>query len=102
MKYLVDKFSMNMFIEDDLIFKRHKLDEEEFMYLTQDAYSCVASEDIANILGVAFNPEYVRARVGDIIFVANMHKGVLEFYCIQVCPNTHPLLRTTEAVEELI
>ena len=101
MKYVVDKFSMEMFPEPNLLFIRHELAEEEFYALIEDAYSCVWAEDIAKILGVACNKDYVKARVGDIILVAQMSHGVLKYYCVQVCKNHHPLLRTEEA-EELI
>lgn len=104
MKFIVSTFSPSMFLEPDFDLRWHKLSEEEFQALSFDAYSCVGYEDVATILNVAYNKEAVKARVGDILLLAQLSKGNMEYYCIQVCPSEFPLLRTDEiyADEEMI
>ena len=85
-----------MFIEQDFDLKWHRLSEEEFHALIFDAYSCVGYEDVATMLNVAYNPESVKARVGDILLLADLNKGKLEYWCIQICPSESPLIRTEE------
>ena len=85
-----------MFIETDFDLKWHRLSEEEFQALMLDGYSCVGYEDVATMLNVAHNEEAVKARVGDILLLADLNKGKLVYWCIQICPAETPLLRTEE------
>lgn len=103
MKFVVNKFSMNMFIDSDLLFVRHELSYEEFQALLkgEDVQICIGAEDVAKVLNVECNPQSVHARAGDVLLLAQMNQDALRFYCIQVCKNTHPLLRD-EVVEEVI
>ena len=85
-----------MFIDRDFDLRWHKLSEDEFHALALDAYSCVGYEDVATMLNVAHNKEAVKARIGDTLLFAQLSKGNLEYYCIQVCPSEFPLVRTEE------
>lgn len=96
MKFIISTFSPKMFIETDFDLKWHRLSEDEFMALIYDAYSCVGYEDVAGMLNVAHNKEPVKARTGDILLLADLSNGVLEYYCIQVCPSETPLVRAEE------
>ena len=104
MKFIISTFSPKMFIDKDFDLRWHSLTEDEFYALIYDAYSCVGYEDVAKILNVAYNKEPVKARIGDILLLADMSNGTLEYYCIQVCPSEFPLVRTEElyADEEMI
>ena len=80
----------------DFDLKWHSLSEDEFQALAYDSYSCIGAEDVAKLTGFAYNKEPVRARVGDLLLLADWDNGSLMFYCIQVCPSETPLLRTDE------
>ena len=105
MKFITSTFNPNkMIVGDEYDLRIHKLTEEEFHALMLDAYSCVGYPDVALMLNVAHNKEPVKARVGDIILLADMNNGKLEYSCIQVCPSEFPLLREDELIidEEMI
>lgn len=80
----------------DFDLKWHSLTEEEFQAIGLDAYSCIGAEDVANLTGFAHNKEPVRARIGDILLLADYDNGVLVYWRIQVCESESPLLRTEE------
>ena len=85
----------------------HKLTEEEFKALAYDAHSCINQQNLANILGVEYNPEHISLRLNDVLLVAHLKgKGrlhpysdelpsdmLLEFYCYQVMETSTPLIR---------
>jgi len=96
MKFIISTFSPKMFIEADFDLKWHRLSEDEFQALIYDAYSCVGYEDVAGMLNVAHNKEPVKARTGDILLLADLSNGVLEYWCIQICPSESPLVRAEE------
>jgi hypothetical protein len=104
MKFIISTFSPTMFLESDFDLRWHKLTEEEFQALAYDGYSCVGYPDVAKLINVAYNREPVKARVGDILLLAQLSNGTLEYYCIQVCPSEFPLIRADElyADEEMI
>ena len=104
MKFIISTFSPNMFMAKDFDLKFHRLTEDEFQALSYDAYSCVGYEDVAQALNIAYNKETVKARPGDILLLAQMNNGNLDFYCIQVLESEAPLLRTDELIldEEMI
>ena len=96
MKVIISTLSPSMFIATDFDLRWHKLTEEEFQALSYDAYSCVGYKDVATMINVAYNKEPVKARPGDILLLAQLSNGNLEYYCIQVCPSEFPLVRTEE------
>jgi hypothetical protein len=96
MKFIISTLSPKMFLESDFDLRWHTLTEEEFQALILDAYSCVGYEDVALMLNVAHNKEPVKARAGDILLLADLSNGNLEYYCIQVCPSETPLVRAEE------
>lgn len=96
MKFIISTLSPSMFIATDFDLRWHKLTEEEFQALSYDAYSCVGYKDVATMINVAYNKEPVKARPGDILLLAQLSNGNLEYYCIQVCPSEFPLVRTEE------
>lgn len=104
MKFIISTFSPSMFVQSDFDLRWHRLSEDEFQALMLDSYSCVGYEDVATMLNVAHNKEPVKARVGDILLLAQISNGKLEYWCIQVCPSETPLLRTEELLidEEMI
>ena len=105
MKFIVSTFNPNkMIIEDNFDLEVRELEEDEFLALCLDAYSCVGYEDVALMLNVAHNKEPVKARIGDVILFADMNKGVLEYSCIRICPPVTPLIREDEYLieEEMI
>ena len=97
MKFIVSTFNPNkMVIDDNFDMEKRQLSEDEFLALCFDAYSCVGYEDVALMLNVAHNKEPVKARIGDIILLADMNKGALEYCCIRICPPATPLYREEE------
>lgn len=105
MKFITSTFNPNkMVLDKDFDLRVHTLTEEEFHALILDAYSCVGYEDVAIMLNVAYNKEPVKARIGDIILLADMNKGTLEYKCIQITPSEFPLVREDEYLidEEMI
>ena len=104
MKFIISTFSPKMFLESDFDLKWHRLSEEEFQGLMLDAYSCVGYEYVATMLNVTHNKEPVKARPGDILLLADLINGKLDYWCIQVCPSESPLLRTEEIdyIDEMI
>ena len=90
-----------MIMAKDFDLRWHRLSEDEFQALAYDAYSCIGAEDVAKNTGFAHNVEPVRARIGDILLLADYDKGTLVFYCIQVCASETPLFREDE-IEEMI
>ena len=98
MKFIISTFSPKIFslIVSDFDLKWHRLNHDEFMAAIYDAYSCVGYEDVANILNVTHNKEPAKARIDDWLFLADMSNGVLEYWCIQICPSESPLVRAEE------
>ena len=74
----------------------HRLSEDEFKVLIKDAYSCVGYTDVADILGIEYNKEPVKARPGDVLYVANLQQGNLKFYCVRVVECKSDLVREYE------
>lgn len=101
MKFIVSSLSPNMFPKVDFDLKWHHLSEDEFQALAYDGYSCVGAEDIAEAIGFAYNKEVVKSRIGDVLLLVQLSKGVLRFYCIQVCESSSPLLREEEIYAEI-
>lgn len=113
MKFIGTSWSPNMisFNEWDMIC--HELTEEEFYFLSNDAFSCINHKGLAKILNVAYNPEHIHLRPGDVLLVAHLKGGrlpdnaeelsknvVLEFYCYQILESSAPLIREKIAMEE--
>lgn len=96
MKFIISKFSPKMIIGNDYDLAWHTLSEDEFHAVAVDGYSCIGQEDIAKLTGFAFNKEPVRARIGDILLLADWDNGALTFYCITVHESETPLYRTDE------
>ena len=97
MKFIVSSLSIpGMFVGKNFDLKVHELSEDEFQVLAYDGYSCIGQEDIAQATGFVLNREPVKARIGDILLLAQLYNGVLKFYCIQVLKSTTPLLREEE------
>ena len=80
--------------------KFHELNEDEFQTLGYDAYSCIGHEDIAKLTGFAYNKDPVHARVGDVLLLAQMYRGSIRYYCIQVVESDAPLFREEELFSE--
>ena len=98
MKYITTSISLSMVQSNDYDLEIHRLSEDEFKVLIKDAYSCVGYQDVADILGIEYNKEPVKARPGDILYVANLQQGTLKFFCVRVVENKNELLR--EYIEE--
>ena len=110
MIFITTGWSENMLIEDHYIFDFHEIDEEMFRKLSNDAHSCINKPNLAQILGVKFNPEHVQLRPGDSLLKVQIKGGklspydeelpdnvVLEFYCYTVFdPNTHVIIEKNE------
>ena len=96
------------------LFDCHKISEKEFQMWSFDAYSCINKKNLATILNVAYNPEPVQLRPGDILLVAHLKGGrlpdhanelnekvILEYYCYRVFdPNTHVIYEKEEILME--
>lgn len=104
MKFIISGISMNLFQDKDFDLKIHELSEDEFQAIAYDAFSYIGQQDVADATGFAYNRESFKARVGDILLLAQIYHKTLRFYCIQVCPSETPLLREEEldAFEEMI
>jgi hypothetical protein len=102
MKFIISNLSPKMFpINEDFDLRVHHLTEDEFQALAYDGFSCIGHEDIANLTGFAYNKENVNTRIGDVLLLAEMNKGSLRFYCIQVVESNSPLLREEELYAEI-
>ena len=86
MKFIISSLSPGMVEYGDFMLAFHEVSDKEFQALCYDGYSCVSHQDIADAINVAHNKETVHARPGDILLHANLERGVLKFYCIQVLP----------------
>lgn len=93
MKWIVSAFTPSLHLNKSLTFDFDPLDEDEFRWLIQDAYSVVRHKDIAKILGVAHNEEYIKARPGDIIFIAYYVNTELHFGMYRVREADKPMSR---------
>jgi hypothetical protein len=99
MKFIVSSLSPSMVHLPDFAWVFHEVNEEEFQALCFDAYSCVGHQDIADSLSVAHNKEPVHARPNDVLLYANLERGVMKFYCIQVLQTWSILQREIEKGE---
>ena len=100
MKYITTSISLSMVQSNDYDLEIHRLSEDEFKVLIKGAYSCVGYEDVADILGIEYNKEPVKARPGDILYVANLQQGTLKFYCVRVVESNSELIRQYEIQDE--
>ena len=101
MKFIISSYSPNMVQANDFSLDWHEVTEEEFQNLIYDGYSCVGHKDIADAINVAYNKEPVRARIGDVLFYANLERGVMKFYCIVVMQSIRELVREEEIYGEI-
>ena len=104
MNFIISSLSMSMFLDKRFDLQVNELDKDEFMALAKDAFSCIGQEDIANLLGFAFNREPVKARIGDNLLLAQTYRGVLRFYCIRIVEPLAPIYTEEEIYieEEMI
>ena len=101
MKFIVSSLSPFMFYDKDFDLKFHSLTEEEFQAIAYDGYSCIGQRDVANLTGFAYNKESVKCQAGDVLLLAQLYKGQLRFYCIQVLESSSPLIREDEIYAEI-
>ena len=105
MKFIISRYSPKMIMASQFTADWNELSEDEFQAIAYDAYSCIGAEDVANITGFAYNKEPVRARIGDILLLADYDNGTLVFWCIHIRHCDRPLSRTDELeymTEEMI
>ena len=104
MKFIISSLSPSMFTHKDFDLKFHELTEEEFQALALDGFSHIGHEDIAKATGYAYNKDPVYARIGDVLLLAQVYRGSLRFYCIQVVESDTPMFREEELLidEEMI
>lgn len=93
MKFIISSISPAMFIDKNYALLVHELTEDEFQALAYDGISHIGHEDIAAITNYAYNKTPVQARIGDILLMAQMYRGAMQFNCIQVVENPIPLMR---------
>lgn len=84
MNYITTSISLSMVQSNDYNLKIQRLTSDEFKLLIDGAYSCVGYQDVADILGIEYNKEPVKARPGDILYVANLQQGNLKYYQVEV------------------
>ena len=106
MIFISSSWSETMLVGNNTIANIHKIDEDLFKKLAVNAHSCIDKRNLANILGVEFNPEHVQLRPGDALLKVLIKGGklspydeelpnnvFLEFYCYTVFdPNTHVIM----------
>ncbi len=113
MKFIGNSWSPNMISFSQWDMLCHKLTEEEFTFLSYDAFSCINHRGLAKILNVAYNPEPIKLRPGDVLLVAHLRGGhlpshaeelsedvILEFYCYQIKESSAPLIREEICMED--
>ena len=100
MKFIISNLSPNMFQEKEFDLKFHELTEDEFQAIALDGFSHIGHEDIATITGFAYNKDPVHARIGDVLLLAQMHRGNIRYYCIQVVESDAALFREEELIIE--
>lgn len=93
MKFITNTFSLNMLVNTNVDLLNHELSEDEFQALCYDAESCIGDKEIADTLNLRYNPEGIKARVGDIILTAYYRAGNLSFNCMQIVEKETPLVR---------
>jgi len=96
MKFIISRYSPKMVMAQDFTEDWHRLSEEEFQAIAYDAYSCIGAEDVAKLTGFAYNKEPVRARIGDVLLLADWDNGTFVFWCITIRQCDNPLLREEE------
>ena len=104
MKFIISGIGMGIFLNPSFSLDVDEISEEEFQAIGYDAYSCIGQKDIAEVTGFAYNKEPVKARVGDILLIANKYSGVLRFHLARIRESDNPLLREEELLieEEMI
>ena len=107
MKFIISSNSPKMWPKNkDFDLKVHHLSEDEFHALAYDGFSHIGHEDIAELTGFAYNKDPVHTRIGDVLLLADMDRGALRFYCIQIVESDTPLIREEELeyqeIEEMI
>ena len=100
MKYIVSSLSPGMLPSKDFDTEWRHLEEDEFQFIANDAYSCIRAKEIANVTGFEYNPELVKCRIGDVLLLIEMYKGVLKFHYIKILDAITPLIRETEILCE--
>lgn len=103
----------NMIPHKEWDMRCHELTEDEFYFLSNDAFSCINHRGLAKILNVAYNPEHISLNIGDTLLVAHLKGGrlpedaeelnenvILEFYCYQIVESSAPLIREKVSMEE--
>ena len=93
MKFITNTFSLNMLVNTNVCLQNHDLSEDEFQALCIGAESCIGDKTIADTLNLPYNPEGIKARVGDVILTAYYRAGALNFNCMQILEQTNPLER---------
>ena len=107
MKFIISSNSPKMWPKnEDFNLKVHHLSEDEFPALAYDGFSHIGHEDVAELTGFAYNKDPVHTRIGDVLLLADMDRGALRFYCIQIVESDTPLIREEELeyqeIEEMI
>ena len=106
MIFISSSWSETMLVGKHTIADIHQIDEDLFKKLAITAHSCIDKENLANILGVEYNPEHVQLRPGDALLKVLIKGGklspfdnelrddaFLEFYCYNVySPATHVIV----------
>lgn len=70
-----------------------EISEKKFQIEINDAISHVGHEDIADKINVAYNKTPVHARPGDELYYANMERGQLKYYRINVLQSINELIQ---------
>ena len=103
MKYIIHGYSPAMLSDYDIIMIQKELDYDAFQALAYDAKSMIGHEDLANCLGLEYNPGNIILNPNDICLsvftkggklpkkiqsIDNIPEGVeLRFVCIQIIKN---------------
>ena len=114
MIFISTNWSEKMLVGTSHIVKLHQINRDQFERLAADAHSCIDKPNLAEILGVNYNPEHVQLRPGDALLKVLIKGGklspfdselpddvVLEFYCYSVySPNTHVIVEKEKIIME--
>lgn len=106
MIFISSSWSENMLVGSYYIVDIHQIDEDLFKKLSVDAHSCIDKQNLAEILGIEYNPEHVQLRPGDSLLKVQIKGGklspyddtlpsnvFLEYYCYTVySPSTHEIV----------
>ena len=93
MKFVVSSISPNMIDNGRFLLNFTEVSSTTFQHELDDAISHVGHEDIADTINVAYNKTPVHVRYGDTLLYANLERGQLKYYIVEVLQSLNDVLK---------